>query len=185
MATTEERDRFRQLAGKQLPVEAADPLPYTDEQADTYLAAVPACPAPCGQTPGADVYGAAANAWDDKAEALEVAAVTDGGDQHLVTETRQADAAVKFARPVPIGTLASAANDPRSMRTLATRLRRRSCNGGAARSVDVLPPMVVRPGDGGIREYDGNPGYYEEPRSLILDPVENPDHVLNLPEVDD
>jgi hypothetical protein len=191
MATAEERDRFRQLAGKQLPAEPTeetpnpDPEPYTDEQADAYLNAVPACPATCGSSPSADVYGAAANAWDDKAEQLEVAAVAAGGGTHLVTESRQGDAAVKFAKAVPVGSLATAANDPRSMRTLAARLRRRSCNGGAARSVTVEPPMVLRPGDGGIRDYDGDPGYYDEGRALILDPVDNPDLVINLPEVDD
>lgn len=184
MATTEERDRFRQLAGKQPPVGEDAPEAYTDAQADAYLASVPTCPATCGRTGGADPYGAAANAWDDKAELLEVAATAAGGVPYLVTEVRQADATMKLAKPGAVGTLSTAANDPRSMRQLAARLRRRSCNGGAARSIDVLPPMVVvpHPGDPFAQDYDGDP--YTDPRNLILDPVDNPDRVINLPEPD-
>lgn len=183
MATAEERNRFRQLAGKQLPVAEAAAEPYTDEQADAYLAAAPACPLRVGG--GVDVYGAAASAWEDKADLLEVQAVEAGGGAPLVTEARQGDAAVKLARATPMGTTALQANDPASMRVLAARLRKRSCNGGRFRSVDVLPPDVVRPrvpGDPFAQDYDGDP--YTDPRLLVLDPVDNVDGVINLPEVD-
>lgn len=184
MATTEQRNRFRALAGLQLPVGSDPAEPYTDDQADAYLDAAPACPLLNGGGP--DFYGAAANAWDDKALALDVADVVAGtGTAPLVKQAAQGDASVTYAKPVPMGTVTVSANSPASMRTLANRLRRRSCNGGAFRSVDVAPPNVVRPGGPGdpfAQDYDGEP--YIDPRPLILDNVDNPDQVINLPEPD-
>lgn len=180
MATDAERAQFKRLAGKHLPDGDTPGVDYTDDEANAYLAAAPACPLLNGG--GADVYGAAANAWEDKAEQLEIAAVAAGGDSVLVKQVGQADASVVYARPVGIGATTTKANDPDSIRQLLRRLRLRSCNGGRFRSVTVLPPDVVTPGSGGLDDYDGMP--YTDPRPLILDNADNPDQVINLPEVD-
>lgn len=181
MATEAEREKFRALAGMQLPVDGGEPAPYTDAMADAYLAASPACPMVNGG--GADVYGAAAQAWEDKALALSITAAIEGAETGvLVKDVSQGDASITYGKAQPLGTTKVKADSPDGMRALAARLRRRSCNGGDFRSVSVLPPEVVTPGRGYIRDYDGEP--YTDPRRLILDPRNNVDRVINLPEVD-
>lgn len=182
MATADERTALARLIGKHLPVGDAEAVAYTDDELDAYLALVPQCPYSNGSGGGVDVYGAAAAAWEDKALEADLAAIA-VASAPLVKDVRQADASVTYARPTPLGTTVLAPNDPGAMRALAQRLRRRSCNGGRFRSVDVAPPNVVQPGprDPFALDYDGA-DYIE--RQLILDPVENPDRVVNLPEVD-
>lgn len=181
MATAAELTKLRTLVGKHLPEGDAEPADYTDAELTAYLDAVPQC---LTQPRTADLYRAAANLWDDKALQREVQLTLQAtGQGPLVKRVSQGDASVELASPTPLGAVdGGLPNDPAAMRVLAARLRRRSCH--KVISHDVLPPDVVRPGSRERLAYDGGDSLYTAPRPAILHDTTNPDHVVNLAEVD-
>lgn len=121
-------DRLRVLAA-----EPADTSAYSDEQLTALLEAAPCLDHTTGRVkepPTFDVYGVAADVWEDKALAATLAA-TDA--DRKVTAERNRDQSISYADRG--GKL-----DAQGMYALATRLRRRSCNGGRSKTVKLGAP---------------------------------------------
>lgn len=143
MATAEEVALLRKLVG-----DTADPQKWTDAALEAALDAAPSCPVPLdeygfpvvGAAVVADTYGVAAGLWDELA--LEAAIAGEGGEPLRVTSERNGDVAVTYAGPgkaVGESTMTAA-----GMRSIAARLRKRSCNYGSARTILVQSASGAR-----------------------------------------
>lgn len=138
MATEAEVALLRKLVG-----DTADPPTYTDAELDAALEAAQACPVPMDSdgfpdlaAPRvADTYGVAATLWDDRALDAEVAGTA--AEAVRVTSERNGDVSRSYAGAGKL--VGEAVMTPDRMRAMARRLRKRSCNGGAARTIVVDP----------------------------------------------
>ena len=137
MATEAEVALLRKLVG-----DTAEPPTYTDAELDAALEAAAACPLPLDAdgfpdptAPRvADTYGVAAGLWEDRA--LE-ADRTPTAEPVRVTAERNGDVSRSYAGGGKL--VGEATMTPDRMRAMARRLRKRSCNGGAARTILVDP----------------------------------------------
>lgn len=144
MATEAEVALLRKLVG-----DTADPPTYTDAELDAALEAAQACPVPLDSdgfpdttaARVADTYGVAATMWDDRALAADMAPTA---EPVRVTSERNGDVSRSYAGGGKL--VGEAVLTPDRMRAMARRLRKRSCNGGAARTI------VVDPAGGRLRE---------------------------------
>lgn len=158
MATPAEVALLRRLIGDPVPALPAVPR-FTDAQLATALDEAPSCPVPRdrdgyalpGVVAARDTYGVAAVLWEDRAllDDTEGRAIPEAA---RVTSERNGDVSVSYAGAGK--TTGPAALTSERMRTMAARLRKRSCNYAAARTIVVdgqgLERRLVR---GGL--YDG------------------------------
>lgn len=144
MATAAEVALLRKLLG-----DTADPATFTDAELAVALDAAPSCPVPLdpdgfpipGVVPAADTYGVAATLWEDRALAEETAG-TELAEPARVTSERSGDQSVSYAGAGKA--VGAAVLTPARMRTMARRLRKRSCNNAAARTIIVDAPTGQR-----------------------------------------
>lgn len=145
MATEAEVALLRKLVG-----DTADPPTYSDAELDAALEAAAACPVPTdkdgfpevGVPRVADTYGVAAQLWEDRALAADMDTTT--AEPVRVTSERNGDVSRSYAGGGKL--VGERVMTPEAMRAMARRLRKRSCNGGAARTI------VVDPAGGRLRE---------------------------------
>lgn len=144
MATAAEVALLRKLVG-----DTSEAPTFTDAELAAALDAAPSCPVPLdpdgfpipGVVPDADTYGVAATLWEDRALAEETAG-TALAEPVRVTSERVGDVSRSYG-----GTgkaTGAAVLTPERMRTMARRLRKRSCNNAAARTIIVDAPTGQR-----------------------------------------
>lgn len=142
MATADEVALLRKLVGDTDP----DAPRFTDAELNTALEEADRCPVPRDQDgfviDGAvakrDTYGVAAQLWEDRAMEEETTG-TAKTEAARVSAERNGDVSVQYAGAgKQVGT---AELTPDRMRTMARRLRKRSCNyTGGARTIAVAAP---------------------------------------------
>lgn len=138
MATEAEVALLRKLVG-----DTADPPTYTDAELDAALEAAAACPVPLDSdgfpdttaARVADTYGVAAGLWEDRALAADMD--TTVAEPVRVTSERNGDVSRSYAGGGKL--VGERVMTPEGMRAMARRLRKRSCNSGAARTIVVAP----------------------------------------------
>lgn len=140
MATAEEVALLRKLVG-----DTGEAPAFTDEQLDAALEEAPSCPLPRdvdgfvidGATAARDTYGVAATLWEDRALTEETTGVAKT-EAARITSERNGDVSVAYGGG---GKQVGAAElTPDRMRAMARRLRKRSCNYSAARTIAVQAP---------------------------------------------
>lgn len=146
MATEAEVALLRKLIG-----DTAEAPTFTDGELAAALDAAPSCPVPLdpdgfpevGVVAARDTYGVAALLWEDRALTEETGG-TALAEPARVSSERSGDQSVTYAGAGK--TTGAAVLTPDRMRAMARRLRKRSCNAQAARTI------VVDPATGRLRE---------------------------------
>lgn len=139
MATVEEVARVRQLTA-----DTAAPQRLTDAELAQRITDGPTCPVPAGSPEGTvgapDLFSVAALVWEDRALELELErAVAPVAEPARVTSERNGDVSRTYGGDGRVD--GAPVTSPATMRAVAARLRKRSCNKpAAAKTVSVLGP---------------------------------------------